>query len=204
MRLLAIVFSVVLMACSKVQAPPAPALNPTAAPAPTPEPTVTAAQGSESYSALLREEDETWCAYKNPTDFQAKAESVKPTDSARVTFTGDKLTELTYQIEAESGDWILVDKYTPNDWGGVVLRRVNLLAQANLRVIQETVIRGGKADPFHVVSVSTLDGGTRAELSPDVDLPEVPVKTDLLAVTPVQVVVQLRSQVIAELCKKVN
>jgi hypothetical protein len=197
-------FLMALTACSNAQAPPPPALKPTSAPAPAaaPAPTAAAALGPESYSALLREDDQTWCAYKSPTDFKAKAESVKPTDSARVTFTADKLTELTYQIEAESGDWVLVDKYTLND-GGAVLRRANLLAQANLQVIQETSIRGGKADPLHVISVSTLDG-KKAELSPDVDLPEVPVKTDLLAIPPVQVVAQLRSQAVGELCRKMN
>ncbi len=138
----------------------------------------------------------------NPSDFQAEAAKVKPTDSARVTFTADKLTELTYQIEAESGDWIVIDKYTPKD-GGTVLRRANLLAQENLQVIQEAAIRGGKADPFHVVSVSTLDG-KKAKLSSDVDLPEVPVRSNLLAIPPVQIVVQMRSLAVGKLCKKVN
>lgn len=154
------------------------------------------------YSVLLREDGQTWCAYKSPSDFQAEVEKVKPTDSARVTFAAGKLVELTYQIEAESGDWIVVDKYTPKD-DGAVLRRANLLAQENRQVIQETAIRGGKADPFHVVSVSTLDG-KKAELSPTANLPEVPVGTNLTAIPPVQIVVQLRSQSIGKLCKKVN
>lgn len=151
---------------------------------------------------LLREDGQTWCAYKNPSDFQAEVERVKPTDSARVTFAAGKLAELTYQIEAESGDWIVVDKYTPKD-GGAVLRRANLLAQENRQVIQEAAIREGKADPFRVVSVSTLDG-KKAELSPDADLPEVPVSTDLKAIPPVQIVTQLRGQSVGKLCKKVN
>lgn len=187
MRLMA-TFMAGLAACSNAQIP----LPPTPEAAPPPD----------SYSVLLSEDGQTWCAYKNSAVFQAEVERVKPTDSARVTFSAEKLTELTYQVEAESGDWIVVDKYTPKG-SGAVLRRAYLLAQENRQVIQEATILGGKAGPFRMISVSTLDGKT-ANLSPNADLPKVPVQTNLDAVPLVQLVIELRRQSAGLLCKKVN
>lgn len=155
----------------------------------------------ESYSVLLKDDGYTWCAYGNSGEFESAAAMLRPTDSARITYSSDKLTELTYQVEAESGDWIVIDKYTPSN-EDVLLRRANLLAQENLQIIQETTIRGGNVRPFHIVSVNTLDGKS-AELS-DVDFPAVPVKTDLLASPFVRLVVEMRSQSIGKLCKRVD
>jgi hypothetical protein len=178
-RLITTMFMVCLAACSNAETVPVP----------------------ESYSVLLKDDGQTWCAYKNPTEFQAEATNLKPTESARITYSANKLMELTYQVEAESGDWIVIDKYTPTD-GGAVLRRANLLAQEGLQVIQEAVIRGDKADPFRVVSVSTLDG-KKAEL-PTIDFPEVSIRTNLSAAPFVRVVTEMRSQSVGKLCKKVD
>jgi hypothetical protein len=155
----------------------------------------------ESYSVLLKDDGYTWCAYKDPEEFKSAAAMLQPTDSARITYSSNELTELTYQVEAESGDWIVVDKYTPAD-EDVLLRRANLLAQENLQIIQETSIHEGKALPFRIVSVSTLDGKT-AEL-PKVNFPVVPVKTDLSASPFVRLVMEIRSQSIGKLCKRIN
>ena len=190
MRLLVAMLAMGSAACSNAQS----------LPTPTPEPA--AASESGSIFVLLREDGQTWCAYKYAAAFQAEVERAKPTDSARVTFSADKLTELAYQIEAESGDWVVVDKYTPKD-GVVVLRRATLLAQENLQVIQEATIRGGKAGPFRLMSVGTLDGKS-AELSPNADLPDVPVQTNLDAVPFVRLVVELRRQSAGQICKKLN
>lgn len=59
---------------------------------------------------LLTELGQTWCEHRNDAEFQAEATKLKPTESARVTYTANKLSELTCQVEAESGDWIVVDK----------------------------------------------------------------------------------------------
>jgi hypothetical protein len=155
----------------------------------------------EPYSLLLRD-DGRWCAYKDSEEFKSEAANLKPTETARVTYLSGKLIELTYQIEAESGDWIVVDKYTPSN-ADVVLRRANLMAQENLQVIQETQIHGAMADPFHIVSVATLDG-KKAELPPNVDFPAVPIRTNLLAAPFVKVVSEMRSRSLGRLCQKVE
>lgn len=159
------------------------------------------AQEPETYSLLLKGDSQIWCAYRNQVDFQVEAMNLRPTESARVTYSFNRLSKLVYQVEAESGDWIVIDEYTPTD-RGAVLRRTNLLAQENLRVVQETVIRGDSVDPFHVVTVSTLDGA-KAQL-PEVDLPEVSVNTNLSEIPFVQVVAEIRSRAIERLCKKVD
>jgi hypothetical protein len=153
---------------------------------------------SESYSVLLKSDGHTWCAYKDSEEFKSEAAAVKPTESARVSYLSSKLTELTYQIEAESGDWIVIDKYTPSDVD-VLLRRANLLVQENLQIIQETVIHGGKADAFHLVSVTTLDG-KKAELPANIDFPSVPVKSDLLATPFMRVISEMRRRSAGKLC----
>lgn len=178
MRILAILFTVGLSACSNAQ-------------------TVTA---SESYSLLLKTDGQTWCGYRDLAEFQAEAMTLKPAESARVMYYDSKVAEVTYQVEAESGDWIVVDKYTLRD-DAVTLRRANLLTQANLQVIQESLVQGDGADRFHVVSVSTLEG-TKAELPPNVDFPEVPVRTNLTAAPFVQVADEMRKMSLAKLCKK--
>jgi hypothetical protein len=189
----------IVAGCARAQTLPAPALPTSSVPAlasvPTPE-------GTETYWAFLAKDQQTWCAYSKRSNFEARAESEKPTESARLAFTANKLSELTYQIEAESGDWVLVDHYTLND-RGAVLRRASLLVQANLQVIQESTIRGKSVEPFRVITVTTLRGET-AELSPNVDLPEVPVSVDFVAMAPVKVVEQMRRRAIDELCMETD
>ena len=155
----------------------------------------------ESFSLLLKGDGRTWCAYKDPAEFQSQVTALKPTESARITYSSSTLTELTYQIEADSGDWIVIDQYTPSN-GEIRLRRANLMAQQNLQIIQETIVHGGKVDPFRVVSVTTLDG-KKAELS-DVDFPAVPVSTNLLTLPLVQVVAEMRSRSLGQLCKSLK
>ena len=105
---------------------------------------VSAQVASLSYWLLLRDNGRTWCGYTNQDEFKSDVKELGPTDTVRVTFSADTLTEVTYQIEPESGDWVVVDKYTPIK-DDLALRRANLLTQPNLEVIQETFIHGGKA-----------------------------------------------------------
>jgi YD repeat-containing protein len=104
-RFLLTILSLGLAACSIAQTTP----GPTAIPVVVPE--------SRSYLVLLAEDGHTWCAYEHVAAFEAAVEKTRPTETARATFLADKLIELTHQIEAESGDWIVVDRYTPKDGG---------------------------------------------------------------------------------------
>lgn len=120
-------------------------------------------------------ERSAWCGYSNEEAFKADVESQKPTESARIVFSSGKVKELTYQVQPESGDWIVIDKYTSTP-DGMILKRANLLAQENLQIIQNSTIKGSKASPFKMESITTLDG-KKAKAS-NVDYPEVPVMTN--------------------------
>jgi hypothetical protein len=154
---------------------------------------------SVSYQLLLNSEGHTWCGYTDTAAFTSDIKKLDPTESARVTYSAGKLIEVTYQFAPESGDWVVVDKYTPSN-DGLILRRANLLTQDNLQVIEETSIRRGKLEPFRVVSTTTLDG-KKAEASP-IDLPRVSVKTNFSEMPFWSVVAEMRRRAIPKLCKQ--
>ena len=153
---------------------------------------------SESFSVLLKDDGHVWCAYKNQEEFKADATSLKPTENVRITYKSSVIAELTHQIDAESGDWIVIDKYTPSN-GDLLLKRANLIVQPNLQIIQEATIHDGKAGAFRVVSVTTLDG-KNAGLS-NVDLPALPPITNLAVQPFVRVVAEMRRRAVAKLCQ---
>jgi hypothetical protein len=117
-----------------------------------------------------------WCGFTNEAAFKAAAERQNPTESARISISAGALKELTYQVQPESGDWIVIDKYSPTK-GGMVLKRANLLAQENLQIIQQARIVGGSAQPFKTENVTTLDGKP-AKVGGQIDYPVVPIRTN--------------------------
>jgi hypothetical protein len=154
---------------------------------------------STTYWLLLKQDGHTWCGYTDMAEFTSDVKNRTPTESARATYAFDKLIEVTYQVGSESGDWVVVDKCMPaNDQ--LILRRANSLAQDNLRIIEETSIHGGRVEPFHVLSTTTLDG-TKAEAPSSVDLPSVSVITDLSKTPFLTVVAEMRQQSISKLCR---
>jgi hypothetical protein len=132
---------------------------------------------AQTYWLMQQDAGHTWCGYTNTVEFTSDAEKLRPTDSVKVTYSSDKLAEFIYQLEPASGAWIVVDTYTPSP-DALILRRTNLLTQAGLQIVQETFIRGGKAEPFRVVGTKSLGGKTVKDFN-DSDLPPVKVITDL-------------------------
>lgn len=138
--------------------------------------TCVAQSTSTSYWLLLQNDSRTWCGYSDSSAFRMVADTVRPTESARVTFSAGALTELTYQATPESGDWIVVDRYTPAK-SGLKLRRAYLLTQENRKIIREATIDGRQLPHFHTMSVTTLDG--RKTTISSVDYPDIPVRNQL-------------------------
>ena len=97
--------------------------------------------------------------------------------SAKVTYMSGTLREVTYKAQAESGDWIIIDRYTLTDTG-TVLRRANVFAGQQVEVVQEAAIRNGKAEPLRADSVASLDPKQKAD-TVDLDYPDLPVVTNL-------------------------
>jgi hypothetical protein len=154
---------------------------------------------SKSYWFLTKPGDHTWCGYSNQFAFEADAAKLRPGESARATYSSGRLAEVTYQVEPESADWIVIDKYT-RIGGDLRLRRANLLAQENLEIIEETLIAKGKARPFRLVRTTTLDG-KEVKASHVLDLPSVPVRSTMSAMPFMAVLTEMQSRGIAKLCK---
>jgi hypothetical protein len=107
--------------------------------------------------------------------------------------------EITYQVAPESGDWMVIDKYVPED-AALVLVRANLLVQENRKIVQETSIRNGISSPLRTIENTTLDG-KGANLAP-VDYPEVPIRSDISQFTFLETVGMMRSQSLLSVCKE--
>lgn len=157
---------------------------------------------SESYWALLKDDGQTWCAYANANEFQADAANPTPIESAKVTYSAGKLSEVTHQIEPRSGDWVVIDEYTPLT-DGATLKRTNLLMAAKLRVVQQAKILGGRVEPFEIASVHTLPGKP-THLPPDVDFPQVSASADPSTLAFVELAGELRGRSLGKLCKKIG
>lgn len=160
---------------------------------------------TQTYWLLERGDWHTWCGYASVTDFKAEAARLRPTDTIRVEYSSGKLIALTYQIESESGDWIVIDRYTPTE-NGLLVKRANLLVQPALEIIQEAHMHDGKAQPFRVLSVKTLGKKKRAanvNLS-KIDYPPIKVMTNLSAMPFMGVISEMRKQGIQTLCKRVG
>jgi hypothetical protein len=156
---------------------------------------------SKTYWLLSRDDGRTWCGYSDVSAFKSDADKRTPTESARVTYSAGKLLELMYQLEPESGDWIVIDTYTPSN-DEVLLRRANLLTQQNLQIIQRTVIHDGKVEPLRVAGVTTLDG--KKTKASNIDLPDVPVRSNLARIPFMSVASEMRSRSLSNFCKKVE
>ena len=159
-------------------------------------------KSSESYSMFLKSDNRTWCGFANVIAFRAATDKAKPTDSARVTYSSGKLTELTYQIEADSGDWIVIDKYTP-DINKLSLRRAVLYFQDNVSVVEDAIIIPGIKPEFHIVEVTTLDGKLTT-VKPDLDYPDVEPKSSLSEFPFIELARLIRSRSAKMVCRMFN
>jgi hypothetical protein len=153
---------------------------------------------------LSKNDGHTWCGYIDNAEFMSEAEKLVGRITARVTCSlGNTITEVAYQVEPESGDWIVIDKYTSSA-GELALRRATLLPEPQLVIIQDAIIRGGKVEPFRLVSI-TKPGGEKVDGDVStIDLPQVPVRTSLSAIPGMAVASEMRSKSMRSLCKKVQ
>lgn len=153
-------------------------------------PCALAAQSTtHTYWAVLRDYGE-WCAYANEARFKSIVGKSPPLESAKVTYVSDTLREVTYQAQAESGDWMVIDRYTLTDTG-TVLRRGNVFAEKQVEVVQEATIRNGRAGPFRVTRVASLQSKQKPD-TVGLDYPGMPVVTDLNATPYIALVTSVR------------
>jgi hypothetical protein len=151
-----------------------------------------------SYFLFVKDDGQTWCGYSDKNDFSSAIQDLVPTESARVTYNSMELTEVTYQATPESGDWIITDKYTPDN-NKILFKRVTLLSQSRLQVIQESTIDENTIAPPRTISISMLDG-KNVDAS-NVDLPEMKVMANLSDFSFMKLVKEMRDKSIAKLCE---
>ncbi|MES1201467.1 MAG: hypothetical protein ABUS57_08450 [Pseudomonadota bacterium] len=153
---------------------------------------------SQTYYAFLRDDGRTWCAFKDPAQLHSAATSF--TDAVSVTYASDRLDEVVYRVEPESGDWLVIDRYTPANGGWMLRRTSAILESTGRRVTQEANVRESGPTPLRVVNVTTLDGDHPADLS-GIDIPEVPILTRPSEGAFVQVIGHMRSRNLSTLCE---
>lgn len=151
---------------------------------------------------VISQQDDTWCGYTNEAEFKSIVDTNPPLESARLTYASHKLKEVTDQTNAESGDWIVIDKYTLSDTA-IHLRRANVFVQQQVEVVQDAMIRHGKASPFRIVNVASTDPKREAD-TVALDYPDMPVVTDLYATPYVAIADEMRTRSLTRLCRAVN
>lgn len=157
---------------------------------------------ARSYWLVADDQRHEWCGYSDPSAFQATAARLKATQSAIVTYTLGRLTELTQQRVSDDGNWIIIDRYTPSH-GAVLLQRTNMLSRQNLRVVQTASIHGSQVAPLRTVDVTTMQGQP-ASPPANLALPAVAVMLDLNSAPYMLLVTQMRHESIPTLCRRVQ
>lgn len=164
---------------------------------------VASAQGNViAYGVLLRNGTQTWCGYTGPDQFQAAVIKEKPRESAVVTYSLGRPTQITHQLQAPSGDWTIVDRYTPAG-GGFMLQRTDYLSTQNLQVVQSADVAHGVAGPLRIVGVTGAQGQKTAPPA-NLQLPSVPVITDMKRAPFMLVITAMRHESVPTLCTRVQ
>ena len=162
---------------------------------------VRAADTETVYWLLAQEDGQSWCGFSDPEAFRRAIAIQKRSENAEATYYAGDVVDLTHQVSADNGDWVVIEKYAYAG-GKLTLRRTNLLVLQNLEVIQETTIRGSTAEPFRIVSAATLDG--KKATGENAAYPEVPVRTSLKDFAFLNVSKKMDASSTSVLCEKVN
>ena len=105
-------------------------------------PSLGQAAGEQRYWIMLSRENGPWCGYTNESLFKRDMQKVGPTETARIVAAEKKVAKITYQISAESGDWIVLDKYSSTATG-FYLSRSFLMSNYDAKVTQDIEILRG-------------------------------------------------------------
>lgn len=131
--------------------------------------------GSKTYSLLFDENKNTWCGYTDDAKFQEISGKIQPLESARVVYKAGVLSEITYQVQPESGDWIVIDKYSLSP-KQTYLRRAFVFAQSGVQVVKEGRVTKGGPNQLSLVSAANANG-SKASIR-NLDFPSVAINGD--------------------------
>lgn len=123
----------------------------------------------------------TWCGYKDATEFRTEVENQEPLETAVISLKGGKIANYTHQTNAESGDWLIVDRYTPKR-NHTLVRRTIFLSENKITIIKEATIKNHVVSPLRLLSVTRLnDKSTQKILNidPTLDVPDVQIQLNI-------------------------
>lgn len=152
---------------------------------------------SKTYSFLFDESKNTWCGYTNNAKFQEISGQIQPLESARVIYKAGVLSEITYQVQPESGNWIVIDKYSisPKQTN---LRRAFVFAQSGVQVLKEGRITKSGPNRLSLVSAAKPDG-SKASVK-NLDFPSVAIKGDPAGFIFMKIAESMKNKSLQTLC----
>jgi hypothetical protein len=165
------------------------------------------AQGAPStqYWGWSSADGTIWCGYADKAEYDsaylAQAELRSVGGSAMVIYTSGRLAEIRYEFAPASGDWVVIDSYTPSG-EDLHLKRTNVLGFEGIRVIQEATTRGGRLEPLQVTSVTSLDGGPTDADAAKEWFPHVPVRARLDRMPFLAVAAEMHDKSVRQVCKR--
>jgi hypothetical protein len=149
-----------------------------------------APEATSTYWGLETADGSTWCGYADKGEFDAEASKDPPERSASVEYSSrGELLEIDQQMQDFTGDWTVVDIYRPSK-DGVHLERHSVGRGG--RVVLETTIRGGKAEPFRITSGSS-EASRKTAIPASARLDDIPFK---------EVAAEMHDRSIRRLCKR--
>jgi hypothetical protein len=164
------------------------------------------AEAGKVYYLLFSETAHSWCGYTEEDRFKTDVANVSPFETTRISYRNGDMVEFTYQLSAESGDWVVVDTYTPRA-ADLAVKRANLLSQQQVTIIQEGFVKGGRIGNLRDVETTSFDGKSLAlekKIRDGMDLPRVPVLTDLTKTLQVTLVSEMQRRATDFLCERVR
>lgn len=149
------------------------------------------------YFFLANEKANMWCGYTNEEEFQNIAEKLRPLESSRVLFVSGSISEITYQMQSESGDWNVIDNYRiyPTN---TFLQRAFIFSQNGISVIMEGRLMKGKKSRLHVVRAVNPDG-SKVNIG-NLDFPIVAIKVDPINFVFVKIARSMKKSSLTSLC----
>jgi hypothetical protein len=152
---------------------------------------------STSYSFLFDDNKNIWCGYTNEREFQEISRQIQPLESAHVIYKAETLFKITYQVQPESGDWIMIDQYSilPKQ---ISLRRAFVFAHSGVQVVKEGRIIKGRPNRLSLVIASNPDG-SRASVK-NIDFPPVAVNDDPSEFIFIKIAESMKNKSLQTLC----
>jgi hypothetical protein len=137
------------------------------------------AQNRVEYVLRSGEEPPTWCIYADHSVFQREVERVQSNSVATISITGASVAAIEFTEQADSGDWLIRDRYLIDKRGRVnsLVREIRM-ASVDLVKREAYSLLDGRLRRDEV-SMQSLSSGALLANAPNVWIPQRKVTGDL-------------------------